>query len=300
MKSIYMETRNDLFYMNYIRSLLNVISLSKKSILDVGSNGMDIISMTHCEEKVSIDINTPLILNGVKSIKANFLEYDFKRKFDIVTCMQVIEHISHTEIKKFCKKLLDISQLLIISVPYRWEAHTCPEHIHDPVDLQKLISWFNDEPKFIDIVVDNCMCRLIAIFYHGENFHYYKKYSKYIDNIFSSRFDKQTIDNLKNNNKKLSQSNPSYELSIVQLQSKIEQTTNIEEKIALYEDGIRYYPYFCDDFGHPVFFKEKIRLLLELDKTELAKDIYKNTDTYQDIYNKKELHILFRRKGIDI
>lgn len=298
--SYYKETREHLFYMSYIRQLLSVISLGKKSILDVGSNGMDTLSMTSCLHKVSIDINNPFIHEGIKSIKADFLKYNFKEKFDIVTCLQVIEHIADRDIKQFCQKLLKLSSLLVVSVPYRWEKELCKEHLQDPINLSKLVTWFGDEPKFVDVITDNYMCRLVAIFFLGKNYHHYKNYVNYIDNIYSSRFDKQTIDHLIDINAQLSSKIQNSNLSIQQLLSKIESTHDIGEKIKIYDEAIKIYPYYADTFGHPLFFKEKIRFLLENNMPTLAEKLYKTDEQYNKLYKDKQLHILFRRKGINI
>lgn len=143
----YFEKRRHEPYYKYVRTLLGLLSYNAKSICDVGSNGTDMISWLPCQEKVSIDIGTPLYAEGVQSIKADFLEHNFSRKFDIVTCFQVMEHIGDEQIHAFANKLMAITEhLLVISVPYKWSKGACKWHKQDPVDESKFFEWFSTPP----------------------------------------------------------------------------------------------------------------------------------------------------------
>lgn len=157
----YTRTRKDMSYYKYIRNLITICASSAKSILDVGSGGMDVIS--HCSHipcKVSLDEQYPLSnVGGIEAIRQDFLKYEPKEDFDIVCCFQVLEHIRDVEI--FCQKLLRLSRnLLIVSVPYMWETGRCKNHVQDPIDYDKLVGWFGYEPVFCNIVDE----RLIAVF----------------------------------------------------------------------------------------------------------------------------------------
>ena len=144
----YFERRFQMPYYKYIRMLLGILSYNAKSVCDVGSNGVDLISWLPCEKKVSIDLRNPFSGNGVEGIKANFITYDFPKKFDIVTCFQVMEHIDDNQIHAFANKLLSVAErLLIVSVPYKWPKGACKYHVQDPVDEDKFLSWFNISPE---------------------------------------------------------------------------------------------------------------------------------------------------------
>ena len=58
-------------------------------------------------------------------------------------CLQVLEHIPDPT--AFARKLFECGQVVIVSVPYRWEAGACSEHIHDPVDERKLREWLGGD-----------------------------------------------------------------------------------------------------------------------------------------------------------
>lgn len=66
-----------MIYYKYIRSLISICSINAKSMIDVGSAGIDLLS--HCSnvpEKYSIDLNYPLSKEGIISIKEDFLKLE--------------------------------------------------------------------------------------------------------------------------------------------------------------------------------------------------------------------------------
>lgn len=156
----YRERRKDLLYYKYVRSLIAICAASAESILDVGSGGIDVIS--HCTNvpyKVSIDSAYPFKSREVEGITGDFFSYEPDRKFDIVGCFQVIEHVEEAE--EFCRKLLRLSKgVVIVSVPYMWKKGAVKNHVQDPVDLEKLAGWFGFEPSFCNIVDE----MLVAVF----------------------------------------------------------------------------------------------------------------------------------------
>jgi hypothetical protein len=99
---------------------------------------------------------------GVNSIKADFMTYKIDQRFDLVLCLQVLEHLSDPI--PFCQKLLSAGRWVIISVPYKWRKGLCRYHKQDPIDESKLLSWSGQEPKTSAIVIDNGLRRLIAVF----------------------------------------------------------------------------------------------------------------------------------------
>lgn len=159
-KQEYVESRKDMIYYKYVRSLISICSINAKSMLDVGSGAVDLLS--HCSnvtEKYSLDLRHPLEADGVVGIKEDFLKWESNKKFDIVCCFQVLEHIQ--DVESFCQKLLQLATYeIIVSVPYMWEKGKSKFHVQDPVDVDKLVGWFGFEPTFCNIVDG----RLIAVF----------------------------------------------------------------------------------------------------------------------------------------
>ncbi len=159
----YGNHRKDYRYYKFLRCILAILSLKSKSILDVGSRGVDYISFLPLEKKVSIDIDIPVNAPGVEPIKGDFLTQRFDMKFDIVCCFQVLEHIDDDSVTTFANKLLDIGEVVVVSVPYMWEKGVCKWHYQDPIDVDKLVSWFGRSPVYIYNVYDD-LGRMIAIF----------------------------------------------------------------------------------------------------------------------------------------
>lgn len=156
----YIVSRRDFLYYKYVRTLISICSINAKSLIDVGSGGMDVIShCKHIPHKISLDLRNPVNGEGIEGIKKDFFTYKVKERFDIVCCFQVIEHIQEAE--KFCQKLLELSNnILVCSVPYKWKKNEVPGHVQDPIDVDKLSGWFGFYPTFCNIVDK----RLIAIF----------------------------------------------------------------------------------------------------------------------------------------
>lgn len=121
---------------------------------------------------MSIDIRRPYSDDEVTGVKADFLEYEFEKGgVDIITCYQVLEYIDDNYVDAFAKKLLRNSHIAIVSVPYMWPAGQCKWHKQDPVDVEKLISWFGTSPVFLYKVTEpeGQLARLIAIFVEGTD-----------------------------------------------------------------------------------------------------------------------------------
>ena len=143
----YWDKRKDFVYLHVVRTLMDGLSASVSSAIDIGSNGCPYVTwLPDHVSKASLDRHRPYVGEGVESIKANFLTWQAPRCYDLVTCLQVLEHVP--DVKTFCDKLLEISNVLIVSVPYKWPENKNRNHIHDPVDENKMLQWFGFEPNF--------------------------------------------------------------------------------------------------------------------------------------------------------
>ena len=155
----YLKKRERFLYYKYIRNIISICSVRANSILDVGSGSVDVISHLNADVKYSLDYEYPLYKDGIVSVTGDFLKWEPTMTFDVVCCFQVIEHIK--DAKLFCEKLLALANdTVIVSVPYMWDEDACPEHVQDPINIDKLIGWFGLEPTFCEI----CDRRLIAVF----------------------------------------------------------------------------------------------------------------------------------------
>lgn len=89
----YVAQRKDLLYYKYLRTLLSCVVRDTDIVIDILSNKIDMLSFLHCKGKYSIDICSPLEMDGIISIKEDFLKYEVNTKFNVACCFQVLEHI---------------------------------------------------------------------------------------------------------------------------------------------------------------------------------------------------------------
>jgi amino acid adenylation domain-containing protein len=165
----YWHDRSDRLYFQYVDFLVRVVGRDAQSILDVGSNSCPYLEwFSWIPNKFSIDIQAPYHSWRVHGKKIDFLEYSNNREFDLCLCLQVLEHID--DVKSFAQKLLKVAHHVIVSVAYRWPAGTDSRHVQDPVDEEKLITWFNRIPNYQIIVTEPITekRRLICYYYRDD------------------------------------------------------------------------------------------------------------------------------------
>jgi hypothetical protein len=146
-----------------------VICLAKKfapfalSVIDVGSRDVPLVTeLNWIPNKWAIDLDITPQFPGVRGINGDFLNFIPSNPFDLVLCLQVLEHLEQPEI--FTQKLLRSGKTIIISVPFEWPKEFCKWHKQDPIDEKKLFSWTHFPSKEKLIIEDAGLSRLIAVF----------------------------------------------------------------------------------------------------------------------------------------
>lgn len=171
----YWKDRFDLLYYQAVDYVVRTVGTDAKSIVDVGTGGCPYLEwFPWIERRVSIDIRKPYGSATVQAVKANILTDEVPDGFDLCTCLQVLEHVE--DASRFARRLTELANTVIVSVPHRWPAGKTLGHVHDPVDLEKLSGWFGRAPNY-HFVVDEPLrgskkSRLIAIYDadHGRTF----------------------------------------------------------------------------------------------------------------------------------
>jgi hypothetical protein len=158
------ERRRRFLYLHQVFALASFIGRDARSIVDVGSNGHAYLDwFDWIPRRVSIDLETPYCSPNVISIRSDFLTADIRERFDLCLCLQTIEHVPDAE--RFSRRLLSIATHVLVSVPYRWPAGRDKDHVHDPVDEEKVAGWFGRAPDFQMISTEpNGTRRLICYF----------------------------------------------------------------------------------------------------------------------------------------
>lgn len=146
-KSEYWASRQNTAYYALVKIITSHLALNAKSLIDVGSAGGDyVLGMGDIPDIASLDLRHGNDTPGVRSIVANFLTWEPDKKYDVVTCLQVLEHID--DAGAFAQKLLATGDIVVASVPYKWIAGKTKSHVHDPVDESKMLLWFGREPNY--------------------------------------------------------------------------------------------------------------------------------------------------------
>jgi hypothetical protein len=147
----YWKKRSDLIYYQYLRMIVRCIGVNANSLIDVGTGNVPYLEWFHwIESKISIDVGTPYSSEAVMAIKGDVFVQKFSRKFDICTSFQVLEHIEDAE--AFAHRLMQLGDLVLVSVPYMWPEKASEWHVHDPVDLSKVTRWFGRAPNWYQVV----------------------------------------------------------------------------------------------------------------------------------------------------
>ena len=158
----YWEGRKDLNYYRAVRRILDELG-PRESILDVGPMDTPVASWGQFDRRYTVGPDARKPIDGVTAIRGLWPDVasEIWLPVDVVTCLQVIEHLPET--LPFAAALfIAASELAIISVPYQWPASACQYHVHDPIDEDKLTRLVGRIADRVDIVADGVWHRLIA------------------------------------------------------------------------------------------------------------------------------------------
>lgn len=149
----YWLPRADYNYYKKVREYIDKFGPGE-SILDVGGADTPIAAWGNFDNRVNVTKGA--VYNRLPNVEyhiKDFLEYDPESRFDLVTCLQVLEHLGDETVIKFVAKLLThTKKSLIVSVPHLWDEEANNSHVQDPIDIEKLVDWFKREPDKFEIV----------------------------------------------------------------------------------------------------------------------------------------------------
>ena len=147
----YWARRSDMLYYRYVDYMVRTVAAEARSLIDVGTGGCPYLEwFDWIPERVSFDLDDPYGSESVRGLAGDFLTCDLGRRFDVCTCLQVLEHVEEPE--RFGRKLLEVADIALVSVPHRWKAGQTTGHLHDPVDAEKLQGWMARAPNYSIVV----------------------------------------------------------------------------------------------------------------------------------------------------
>jgi hypothetical protein len=143
----YWEARRELLYYQVVRQLVAELGSDATSLIDVGSGDCPYLDwFDHVPTRISVDPERPYGSRGVTAVKADFLDWEPSRGYDLATCLQVLEHVPRPDL--FARKLLAVAKTVVVSVPYDWPPGGDAGHLHDPITEGDMRAWFGREPNF--------------------------------------------------------------------------------------------------------------------------------------------------------
>ena len=163
----YWGSRQDLAYYRLVRAWLDELGPGRL-IIDVGGADTPVVTWGRFERRIVIDPGGASPLEGVESHAESWLSYHPDERADVITCLQVLEHLDDEQVAAFARKLLSSGRTAIISVPYLWPAGSCEHHRQDPVTLTKLAGWVGQRPRRSVVVTDGKWRRLVTLFGVGD------------------------------------------------------------------------------------------------------------------------------------
>lgn len=134
------------------------------TLMDVGNGGADVIAAGVFSRRIALDREPLAPRHGIEAIEADWLTWTPTVRPDVITCLQMLEHLPDGEVEASARKLLENADVVIVSVPHNWPKGQCAEHFQDPVSLEKLCRWMGRAPDRYEIVSDNGRERLVAEF----------------------------------------------------------------------------------------------------------------------------------------
>ena len=121
------------------------------SICDVGAKDTPIANYGTFTERWIVDDDTVPPIPGITAIiKADWYKWVPPHRFDVITCLQVLEHVEDP--RTFAEKIFQWTHTAIISVPYKWEPDKEGHHKHHHIDVRKFVEMTGRDPIRLEII----------------------------------------------------------------------------------------------------------------------------------------------------
>lgn len=78
-------------------------------------------------------------LDGIKVSQVDFLDFEPPKRFDVVLCSQVLEHVEKPA--AFLRKLFETGYIVIVSVPYNWNSCKDCHHVSNWIKEETMKRW---------------------------------------------------------------------------------------------------------------------------------------------------------------
>lgn len=132
------------------------------SILDVGPADVPLVTGFGIPDCTVLEPQFPRLFGGCEWLRGDICSYDFGRDFDLVLCLQCLEHIA--DIGAACAGLRRAARkFLVVSLPWQWGKGWEKGHIHDPVTMEWIVRHLG--PPSSHVLCDQLPARHIVCVY---------------------------------------------------------------------------------------------------------------------------------------
>lgn len=163
----YWTDRQEFGYFVLVRAWLNMLSQSMQrdelSLVDVGCRDTPVATWGYFDKRYTVDLTFNPRLSGVTSYVGNFLKWHPPHHMTVVTCLQVLEHLTDEVLEPFVAKLHAIADFAIVSVPYEWPAGSELAHVQDPISAEKFDRMMTCPPLERAIILDGRRARMVGL-----------------------------------------------------------------------------------------------------------------------------------------
>jgi len=173
----YWGKRKALRYYAEVRALVRKHAPEAKTLLDVGAGPTLYLNEYNIWDIVAVDKEQwpihKLLQNHIHIVQQPFEEYHAPRTFDVVQCLQTLEHIAEEHKPAFVANLRKHCEgILVVSLPFRWTAAQTRWKNHIGIDEATIKRWIGEDPMDSSIVTENSGGKRIINVYrvnHAEN-----------------------------------------------------------------------------------------------------------------------------------
>ncbi|KAA5546024.1 class I SAM-dependent methyltransferase [Roseiconus nitratireducens] len=131
----------------------------------MGNGSTNVIQQGDFQRRIAINLERLADRDCVETLIGDWATMELPvQHADVVTCCQVIEHLTDEQLPAFVDRLFAVGRSVIITVPYQWPAGWCKYHVQDPIDLPKLDRMVGRRPSAVQIVTDGNVRRVVAAY----------------------------------------------------------------------------------------------------------------------------------------
>lgn len=152
----YWGRRKDAAMYALVKFLARVYVPHGGAVLDVGCfTSMFVLELDWFRKKAVADSIPYLVdnwkgaANQVEFHAGDFMTLRFPESFDLVVCLQVVEHLE--EPAPFIRKMMDIGRTVIVTTTYEVPHGIIDGHVQDPISIEKFKGWFGRDLEMLTI-----------------------------------------------------------------------------------------------------------------------------------------------------